>query len=336
MDEKKHHRPQRPTARSTSNTKPGTQLPEKPKKYNMETIRGTHDLEKEFSSQWESVNAAAVTESTAALLKDVYQALEASQITDQDIWEGSPEIFPILKHFSAQLQTAADLFPVNVVNFYFPKTPEFSHVKEPCKAYKVDKHIPIYQIAAMICKKLGVENYRKYTLCTIRGFVLNEKATLASYGLGSLLKNWQLKLISLKRASLARQASRPPTEPPKTASVSLNTEVTKRDDKENAPQSVLSSREKEHKHKIEREKPKEEERKREDERRREDEKRRGDERKKEDERRRGDERKRDDEKRGVEERKKDDEKRRGDERKKDDEKRGSEEGKKRGRKKKRR
>lgn len=294
----------------------------------METIRGTHDLEKEFSSQWESVNAAAVTESTAALLKDVYQALEASQITDQDIWEGSPEIFPILKHFSAQLQTAADLFPVNVVNFYFPKTPEFSHVKEPCKAYKVDKHIPIYQIAAMICKKLGVENYRKYTLCTIRGFVLNEKATLASYGLGSLLKNWQLKLISLKRASLARQASRPPTEPPKTASVSLNTEVTKRDDKENAPQSVLSSREKEHKHKIEREKPKEEERKREDERRREDEKRRGDERKKEDERRRGDERKRDDEKRGVEERKKDDEKRRGDERKKDDEKRGSEEGKK--------
>jgi hypothetical protein len=109
MDEKKHHRPQRPTARSTSNTKPGTQLPEKPKKYNMETIRGTHDLEKEFSSQWESVNAAAVTESTAALLKDVYQALEASQITDQDIWEGSPEIFPILKHFSAQLQTAGNL-----------------------------------------------------------------------------------------------------------------------------------------------------------------------------------------------------------------------------------
>lgn len=52
----------------------------------------------------------------------------------------------------------------------------------------------------MISKKLGIENAKKYTLCTTRGFVLNDKETLASYGLGSLLKNWQLKVV-LKRVT---------------------------------------------------------------------------------------------------------------------------------------
>jgi hypothetical protein len=60
----------------------------------------------------------------------------------------------------------------------------------------------------MICKRLDVSPPKRYQLTTLRGFTLSDNDSLASYGLGSLLPNWQLKLERKKQAGTARGLAR--------------------------------------------------------------------------------------------------------------------------------
>jgi hypothetical protein len=175
--------------------------PKKERPFVMETIRLAQD---EIEKELRNLEAPQKTMTGAiGTLQEVYSVLEASNITDQDIWEGAVEVYPIIKHFKDKIVTA-ELYPVNCVNFVFPKRPEFASVPEGNKTYKIDKNLAIYKVVGMISKKLGIENAKKYTLCTTRGFVLNDKETLASYGLGSLLKNWQLKVVLKRVTNLKR------------------------------------------------------------------------------------------------------------------------------------
>jgi hypothetical protein len=125
--------------------------------------------------------------------------------TSQDIWEGGVEVFPILRHFSASL--AASATPGDtIVNFMFPKLPEFKDI--PGKTYKIDRNWTVSHIVAVICKRLDISPSKRYQLTTLRGFPLPDNDNLASYGLGSLLPNWQLKLERKKQAGAPKGLTR--------------------------------------------------------------------------------------------------------------------------------
>jgi hypothetical protein len=59
--------------------------------------------------------------------------------------------------------------------------------------------MPVHRIVAIIFRSLKLEakqaDPRNYTLQTFGGVILNDQAPLVVYGLGSLLQNWQLKLV---------------------------------------------------------------------------------------------------------------------------------------------
>jgi hypothetical protein len=53
-----------------------------------------------------------------------------------------------------------------------------------------------FQIIATILRALKVDTPpQQFALVTLSDYILNDNAPLVIYGLGSLLQNWQLKLV---------------------------------------------------------------------------------------------------------------------------------------------
>lgn len=94
-----------------------------------------------------------------------------------------------------------------MVSIAFPERGPFG---VPRKSYKLDKRMPVHRIVTVIFRSLKVEasqaDPRNYTLQTFGGVILNDQAPLVVYGLGSLLQNWQLKLVPkppVRKATMA-------------------------------------------------------------------------------------------------------------------------------------
>lgn len=132
----------------------------------------------------------------------VADLFERAQFTDQDVWEGDPQVFPIIGHFSTGLKeiTRFTETPIKVV---LPQTSGFNGIE--FKVYQVDKSWKINKVVRIICKKFNIQDGSKYVLATMRDFFFNPDLTLSDYGLGSLFRSWQLKISTVEQKLLKEQ-----------------------------------------------------------------------------------------------------------------------------------
>jgi len=139
----------------------------------------------------------------------VLQALAEANFSDQDIWEGTPKLFSVLSEFKDVLHLTGE--STNIVSFLFPRTPDFGGLK--AKTYKIKNNQPIKKLVASILKRVASKVVpARFGISTLGGYILDDKETLSSYGLGSLLESWELRIVEKK--AVPKRAIPPP---PKTA-----------------------------------------------------------------------------------------------------------------------
>eukprot|EP01112_Ceratiomyxa_fruticulosa_P003614 TRINITY_DN1393_c0_g1_i1.p1 TRINITY_DN1393_c0_g1~~TRINITY_DN1393_c0_g1_i1.p1 ORF type:complete len:207 (+),score=54.55 TRINITY_DN1393_c0_g1_i1:762-1382(+) len=82
---------------------------------------------------------------------DLYKLLAENKLTEQDVWEGAPTLFPILYQFRDVLVETAMKNPEQVVtSFQLPgSVPEFSGTGS--KAYKINTKFTAFQTISLIC-----------------------------------------------------------------------------------------------------------------------------------------------------------------------------------------
>ncbi|KAL6060704.1 hypothetical protein QOT17_013334 [Balamuthia mandrillaris] len=127
-------------------------------------------------------------------IEPVLEALAVAGFTEQDIWEGNLDLPRVIQQFK---ETALqDVFQQRdkdyVVIFLLPEGDAFGGLFR--KLYRVGSNVPVKKILRTLCNRLNVDP-QKYCLTTLSGCPISSEEVLASYGLGSLFENWQLKLI---------------------------------------------------------------------------------------------------------------------------------------------
>ncbi|KAL6046350.1 RhoGAP domain-containing protein [Balamuthia mandrillaris] len=138
-------------------------------------------------------------------IEPVLEALAVAGFTEQDIWEGNLDLPKVIQQFK---ETALqDVFQQRdkdyVVIFLLPEGDAFGGLFR--KLYRVGSNVPVKKVKLMpyregeqilrtLCNRLNVDP-QKYCLTTLSGCPISSEEVLASYGLGSLFENWQLKLI---------------------------------------------------------------------------------------------------------------------------------------------
>jgi hypothetical protein len=109
--------------------------------------------------------------------------------------------------------------PPGILQVNIGGTEGFEKLGVSHKVYKLENNKAISGVIALICKKLNVPNYRKYSFKTLRGYLLDDNEglklhtviplccftkcscylpslpVLGSYGFGTLLKQWELQLV---------------------------------------------------------------------------------------------------------------------------------------------
>lgn len=141
---------------------------------------------------------------SVASLHDVTAVLSAARITEDDLWEGKTDLFPIILHYGAELLAAAMASQEHcILEVQFPSTtPEFQGL--PHKLYKVDPFWTVHHTVSMVCKRFGIKDARSFSLATIAGFTLQDSEPLATFGLGSLLPRWKLVLQQREGKAITR------------------------------------------------------------------------------------------------------------------------------------
>lgn len=140
---------------------------------------------------------------SVASLHDVTDVLSAANITEDDLWDGKTDLFPIILHYGAELLAAAMASPDHcILDIKFPSSPEFQGL--PHKLYKCDPFWTVHHTVSMVCKKFGIKEPRSFSLATAAGFTLQDSEPLATFGLGSLLPRWQLVLQQREGKAITR------------------------------------------------------------------------------------------------------------------------------------
>lgn len=140
---------------------------------------------------------------SVASLHDVTDVLSAANISEDDLWEGRTDLFPIILHYGSELLAAAMASPDHcILDIKFPSSPEFQGL--PHKLYKCDPFWTVHHTISMVCKKFGIKESRTFSLATAAGFTLQDSEPLATFGLGSLLPRWQLVLQQREGKAITR------------------------------------------------------------------------------------------------------------------------------------
>ncbi|EGC30750.1 hypothetical protein DICPUDRAFT_157483 [Dictyostelium purpureum] len=126
---------------------------------------------------------------------DIYQLLAEQKLTDEYIWGGHPDLFPIIHQYSEMLSAKASSSNTagNVLSINLPEASEFGDIKK--KSYKIGKKLTVAQTVNLICKKQNINNPRRFWLSTLMGCILNDEMLLSSYGFGTFFDSWELNLI---------------------------------------------------------------------------------------------------------------------------------------------
>lgn len=166
---------------------------------NIETIRGGAAAAVEATSRLTKEELVV----SVASLNDVTEVLSAANITEDDLWEGKTDLFPIILHYGAELLAAAMASPDHcILDIKFPSSPEFQGLSH--KLYKCDPFWTVHHTVSMVCKKFGIKESRSFSLATAAGFTLQDSEPLATFGLGSLLPRWQLLLQQREGKAITR------------------------------------------------------------------------------------------------------------------------------------
>jgi hypothetical protein len=172
-----------------SKARPGPSPTASKRLENIETIRSGTKLQS-VSSPKPSKEEMVVS---VATLHDVTQVMTAANITEDDLWEGKTDLFPIILHYGTELIAAA-MANENfcILEIKLPDLPEFQGIDH--KLYKCDPFWTVHHTVSMVCKRFGIADSRSFSLATSAGFSLQDSEPLATFGLGSLLPRWQLSL----------------------------------------------------------------------------------------------------------------------------------------------
>lgn len=157
------------------------------------------------------ISAALVKEDEEAKNKDkrvILDALEKQGLTERDIWDGDHRVYPILAQMKQQmLEIAQDNHESCTINFIFDDVPELVTLNIRNQAFKLNYLKPVYQVIGLICKKFKIEGSRRFTLATPKGSLLDDELDLATYGFGSLLRHWELRMVPKSDELIQKQKS---------------------------------------------------------------------------------------------------------------------------------
>jgi predicted nucleic acid-binding Zn-ribbon protein len=155
------------------------------------------------------------------VMKTIAATLSENGFTEQDIWDASPALQPILQSIRPQLDALMKPSTNVIISVDFTHCEDFSKLGFSYKVYKVDPTKPVWQTVALIFTKIGPAlaaanngastNHRRYCLRTAAGNILDDNGTLTAFGLGSLFHNWELTMIRKTAEQFA--AARPSTTP---------------------------------------------------------------------------------------------------------------------------
>ncbi|KAF2075148.1 hypothetical protein CYY_003538 [Polysphondylium violaceum] len=124
--------------------------------------------------------------------EDIYELLAEQKLTDEYIWGGHPQLFPILFQYKDKIQQNSQVTG-HVLSIVLPDMSEFGDVKK--RTYKIGKKLTVQQTVNLICKKQQVKEPRRFWLSTLMGCILNDDLLLSYYGFGTFFDSWELKLI---------------------------------------------------------------------------------------------------------------------------------------------
>jgi len=127
-------------------------------------------------------------------LVDVNNVISVAKITQLHLMQGHQSILPLYKHFNTLLkEERSHIYKPNLVLFNFPKgVPQFENL--PPKLYDIKRLMPVGKVLENILRKYQM-NPNMFSLSTLGGIIIPENHCLANYGLGSLLKNWELNIV---------------------------------------------------------------------------------------------------------------------------------------------
>ncbi|GAM22866.1 hypothetical protein SAMD00019534_060410 [Acytostelium subglobosum LB1] len=136
-------------------------------------------------------------------VSEIYQLIVEQKLTENEIWGGHPDLFPILFQFPNVFKssTGQDTGSSHLLTVNLPNTPEFGGTgtgAPPKKCgYKIGKKLTVAQTINLICKKQNSPaDPHRYYLKTLYGCVLDEEQLLSTYGFGTFFTSWELSLVA--------------------------------------------------------------------------------------------------------------------------------------------
>jgi len=117
---------------------------------------------------------------------DIYELLAEQKLTDEYIWGGHPQLFPILFQYKDKIQQQNSNTAGHVLSIILPDISEFGDVKK--RTYKIGKKLTVQQTVNLICKKQQVKDPRRFWLSTLMGCILNDDLLLSYYGFGTFFR----------------------------------------------------------------------------------------------------------------------------------------------------
>ncbi|XP_049848271.1 CAP-Gly domain-containing linker protein 1-like [Schistocerca gregaria] len=142
-------------------------------------------------------------------LEVISSALKEANLEEKDVLGGNPAVLSVLNQHRDQIDILYDDSRVHLLSVYLDQCEELSQLGFQRKVYSVDCSKTVAYTISLICSKLLSRrdlNYRKYALYTESGNCLNESNTLKDYGLGSIMRRWDVYMVRKTPEQLARQA----------------------------------------------------------------------------------------------------------------------------------
>lgn len=116
-------------------------------------------------------------------------------LSSEAIWEGAPELFPVLFQFKESFERLSDAAPdpqtSNVLTLHL-RPSEFGVSQ---RRFRVNCRLTAADVVALLCRRLGVAAPERYALASLRGFRFGRTEPLVCYGFGVLFRAWELCVV---------------------------------------------------------------------------------------------------------------------------------------------
>ncbi|PRP88082.1 hypothetical protein PROFUN_04173 [Planoprotostelium fungivorum] len=118
-------------------------------------------------------------------------AFAENGLSDRDVWEGDPQVFPIFYQFKDTLKPAASGGKIQPLPLIATRSSVILGFK---KTYRVTPDQTVGHLMDIVSEKMNIVDSSRLNLSTLRGFALDNGSTLSSYGFGIIFPNWELRV----------------------------------------------------------------------------------------------------------------------------------------------